>query len=89
MSKLLFAVLASFTWNPALPAQTDEDCLSCHSDSTLTMEKKGRTVSLTVDPAALASRSRNTPYAGRELRGKVRHTVLLGEPVVLDGEAQR
>jgi dihydroorotase len=43
----------------------------------------------TVDPAALASRSRNTPYAGRELRGKVRHTLLAGEPVVLDGEAQR
>ncbi|MGQ0833009.1 MAG: dihydroorotase [Microthrixaceae bacterium] len=43
----------------------------------------------TVDPSAFASRSRNTPYAGRELRGKVRHTVLRGEPVVIDGEAQR
>ena len=43
----------------------------------------------TVDPAALASRSRNTPYAGRELRGKVRHTILEGEPVVIDQEAQR
>ena len=42
-----------------------------------------------VDPAALASRSRNTPYAGRTLRGVVRHTFLHGEPVVLDGEAQR
>jgi dihydroorotase len=43
----------------------------------------------TVDPDALASRSRNTPYAGRELTGRVRHTVLAGEPVVVDGEAQR
>ncbi|MFZ6002739.1 MAG: dihydroorotase [Actinomycetota bacterium] len=43
----------------------------------------------TVDPAQLASRSRNTPYAGRELRGKVRHTLLDGEPVVVDCEAQR
>jgi dihydroorotase len=42
-----------------------------------------------VDPSAMASRSRNTPYAGRELRGRVRHTFLWGEPVVLDGEAQR
>ncbi len=41
-----------------------------------------------VDPAAMASRSRNTPYAGRRLRGKVRHTFLEGEPMVLDGEAQ-
>ncbi len=42
-----------------------------------------------VDPAALASKSRNTPYAGRRLRGRVRHTVLRGEPVVINGEAQR
>ena len=42
-----------------------------------------------VDPAALASRSRNTPYAGRKLTGRVRHTVLAGEPVVVDGAAQR
>jgi len=43
----------------------------------------------TVDPTALASRSRNTPYAGRTLTGRVRHTVLAGEPVVIDAEAQR
>jgi dihydroorotase len=43
----------------------------------------------TVDPAALASRSRNTPYAGMTLTGRVRHTLLAGEPVVVDGEAQR
>jgi len=42
-----------------------------------------------VDPVQLASRSRNTPYAGRLLTGRVRHTVLRGEPVVVDGEAQR
>jgi dihydroorotase len=42
-----------------------------------------------VDPFRLASRSRNTPYAGRTLTGKVRHTLLWGEPVVIDGEAQR
>jgi dihydroorotase len=43
----------------------------------------------TVDPTALASRSRNTPYAGRTLTGQVRHTVLAGEPLVIDAEAQR
>ncbi len=42
-----------------------------------------------VDAARLASRSRNCPYAGRTLTGRVRHTVLRGEPVVIDGEAQR
>ncbi|MDQ3384894.1 MAG: dihydroorotase [Actinomycetota bacterium] len=43
----------------------------------------------TVDPAALASRSRNTPYAGRTLTGRARHTILRGEPVVIDCKAQR
>jgi dihydroorotase len=42
-----------------------------------------------VDPEALASRSRNTPYAGMTLSGVVRHTLVGGEPVVVDGKAQR
>ncbi len=47
------------------------------------------TATTMVDPARLASRSRNTPYAGRTFRGAVRHTVLRGEPVVIDATAQR
>lgn len=39
----------------------------------------------TVDPAALASLSRNTPYVGRELSGRVVATFLRGRPTVLDG----
>jgi dihydroorotase len=46
-------------------------------------------VAWTVDPSQLASRSRNTPYAGRAMTGRVRHTFFRGEAVVLDGEAQR
>ncbi len=42
-----------------------------------------------VDRTRLASRSTNSPYAGHKLRGRVRHTVLHGEPVVVDGEALR
>ncbi|SFP39602.1 dihydroorotase [Geodermatophilus dictyosporus] len=42
-----------------------------------------------VDPAALASRSRNSPYAGRELPGRVVATFLRGEATVLDGKAVR
>ncbi len=42
-----------------------------------------------VEPGRLASRSRNTPYAGRKLTGRVRHTILAGEAVVVDGEARR
>lgn len=36
-----------------------------------------------------ASLSRNVPYRGRTLRGRVRHTILYGRAVVRDGEAQR
>ena len=43
----------------------------------------------TVVPAKLASKSRNTPYAGRTLHGRVRHTLLAGRPVVIDGTPQR
>jgi dihydroorotase len=43
----------------------------------------------TVDADTMHSRSRNTPYAGRRLRGRVRHTLLEGEPVFRNGEATR
>ncbi len=40
----------------------------------------------TVDPSRLASLSDNTPFAGRELQGKVVHTLLRGKFIVRDGE---
>lgn len=42
-----------------------------------------------VEPERSASRSANTPFGGRWLTGKVRHTLVHGEPVVIDGKAQR
>ena len=42
-----------------------------------------------VEPESLASKSRNTPYVGMTLRGKVRHTIFNGDITVLNGEAQR
>ena len=40
----------------------------------------------TIDPFALASRSRNTPFAGRVLPGAVVATFLRGKATVLDGK---
>jgi dihydroorotase len=83
-------VLALLSWRPARVAGLD----GTHGGPVA----EGRPANLcVVDPAAswvveperLASRSRNTPYAGRKLTGQVRHTVLAGEPVVVDGVAQR
>jgi dihydroorotase len=42
-----------------------------------------------VEPTSLASRSRNTPYAGMELPARVVATFLRGQPTVLDGKAVR
>ncbi|MGH1505209.1 MAG: dihydroorotase [Acidimicrobiales bacterium] len=43
----------------------------------------------TVSGEAMASRSRNTPFEGRTLTGRVRHTIHDGEAVVVDFEATR
>jgi dihydroorotase len=82
--------LAALTWNPARIAGLTDD----HGGPVAA----GRAANLcvidpahewTVDPSQLASRSRNTPYAGRRMTGKARHTIVRGEPVVVDFEAQR
>lgn len=87
-------VLALLSWQPAAiagldraagggqggPIEPGAPANLCVIDTTTTW---------TVDPRGLASRSHNTPYAGRPMRGLARHTVVGGEPVVVDGEAQR
>jgi len=86
----LDVVLALLSWRPAVIAGVDADhggpiaegrpANLCVIDTSATW---------TVDPSLLASKARNTPYAGRQLRGRVRHTILRGEAVVIDGEAQQ
>jgi dihydroorotase len=83
-------VLAAMSWVPAKVAGIDhlhgrpiaagEPANLCVIDPEVTW---------TVNGAAMASRSTNTPFQGRTLQGRVRHTVLFGEPVVVDGDAQR
>ena len=82
--------LAVLSWQPAAIARLSDE----HGGPVT----EGRPANLcvidpnlewTVDPADTASRSRNNPYAGRKLTGRVRHTVYRGEPVVIDTEAQR
>ncbi len=42
-----------------------------------------------VVPAELASKSKNTPFVGVPLRGRVKHTILNGNPTVRDGAPTR
>ncbi|HKE72031.1 MAG TPA: dihydroorotase [Acidimicrobiales bacterium] len=83
-------VLGLLSWRPAAIVGADDE----HGGPV----EAGRAANLcvvdpaatwTVDPDRLASRSRNTPYAGMGLTGRVRHTVFRGEAVVIDAEAQR
>ena len=84
------AVLGLLSWQPArILGVDDEHGLPIEPGHPGHLTVIDPTATWTVDPAALASRSRNTPYAGRTLTGRVRHTLLAGEPVVVDGEAQR
>jgi dihydroorotase len=80
-------VLALLSWQPARIAGLDAGLVVEGRTANLTVIDP--TTTWTVDPSRLASRSRNTPYAGRSMTGRVRHTFLRGEPVVVDGEAQR
>jgi dihydroorotase len=80
-------VLALLSWQPARIAGIEAGPIEAGRAASICVIDPAH--EWTVDPARLASRSRNTPYAGRRMTGKVRHTIYRGEPVVVDGEAQR
>jgi dihydroorotase len=83
-------VLALLSWRPAAIAGVASEHggpIEVGRPANLCVIDTGAT--WVVDPSRLASRARNTPFAGRRLRGRVRHTLLRGEPVVVDGEARR
>jgi dihydroorotase len=88
------AVLARMSWQPAAIAGLDAAAGRGQGGPVVPGAAANLVVidpeaHWTVDPPALASRSRNSPYSGWKLTGQVRHTILRGEPVVVDAEAQR
>ena len=86
----LVDVVAALSWKPAaIAGVADRHGLPIEPGSVANIVIFDPEQRWQVRPAALASRSRNTPYTGRELRGRVRHTIYRGEPVVRDGAAQR
>lgn len=86
----LHQVMAALSWKPARIARLHER----HGRPIAVGEPANVTVVdptaiWEVDPSTLASRSQNTPYGGRSLRGRVRHTIFDGVAVVIDGQATR
>lgn len=83
-------VLARMSWRPAAVAGlTDTQGGPIEVGRPANLCVIDPTVEWTVEAGATASRSRNIPYVGRTLRGRVRHTVFGGDPVVVDATAQR
>ena len=83
-------VVALMSWNPAKIARIDAE----HGRDIVAGVKANLCVfdpqlTWSVDPERLASKSINTPYVGRTLRGRVRHTIFKGTTTVIDGQAQR
>jgi dihydroorotase len=81
--------LALLSWRPAAIAGLVSQGQPVAPGSPANLAVVDPTVRWEVDPARLASRARNTPFTGRKLTGRVRHTIFRGEPVVIDGEATR
>jgi dihydroorotase len=81
--------LALLSWQPARVAGLDAHHGTIAEGRPANLCVIDPAATWTVEPERLASKSRNTPYAGRRLTGRARHMLLRGELVVLDGEAQR
>jgi dihydroorotase len=86
----LVDLIAALSWKPAAIAKVGDRhgrAIEVSSPANLTVfDADAR---WTVNADQFASKSRNTPYVGKTLRGKVRHTVFNGDAVVIDGKAQR
>jgi dihydroorotase len=83
-------VVAAMSWKPAAIAGVADvhgRPIAEGEPANLTVFHPGQTWQ--VVPAELASKSRNTPYVGQELRGLVTHTLLHGTPTLIEGTATR
>ena len=83
-------VVAALSWKPAAIAGVADQHgrpISAGEPANLTVFDPN--ADWQVVPAELASKSRNTPFVGIPLKGRVKHTVLKGVPSVKDGRATK
>jgi dihydroorotase len=90
----LVELLAACSWRPARIARLDPASGGRHGGPVAAGSAANLVVfdplaSYEVDARTQSSRSRNTPFHGRRLTGRVRHTIHDGEPVVVDSAPQR
>ena len=86
----LVDVIAALSWKPAaIAGVADRHGRPIEVGEPANLTVFDPSVEWEVVPARLASKSRNTPYVGTPLRGRVRHTIFDGQLVVRDGTATR
>ena len=86
----LVDIVAALSWKPAAIANiADRHGRPVALGEPANLVVFDPTATWTVQRDGLASKSRNTPYHGRTVTGRVRHTVFGGVPVVVNGAAQR
>lgn len=83
----LSAIVAALSWKPArIAGIADRHGRPVAVGEPANLVVFDPSATWTVSRTSLASRSRNTPYHGRQVRGRVRHTVFGGRAVVVDGQ---
>jgi dihydroorotase len=83
-------ILALLSWKPATIAGiADRHGRPVQAGEPANLTVLDPDVIWQVAPESLASRSRNTPYVGMDLKGRVRHTLFNGVPVVIEGVPQK
>ena len=75
-------ILKKMTFNPACILGIPKGRLSLGGEADFTIFDPNEV--WTVDPEQFASKGRNTPFAGRELKGKVKYTIVGGKLVYED-----
>ena len=76
-------ILRKMTINPACILRLNRGRLAVGADADVVIFDPEE--EWTVDPEAFASKGRNTPFAGRKVKGKVKYTIVGGEIVYREG----
>ena len=79
----LSTILRKMTVDPARILCTDKGRLTLGADGDAVIFDPDE--EWTVDPGQFASKGRNTPFAGRQLKGRVKYTIVGGEIIYQEG----
>ena len=80
----LSAILRKMTVNPAAILRVPGGRLAIGADADVTIFDPDE--AWVVDPDQFASKARNTPFVGHEVKGKVKYTIVGGEVIYQDTE---